>query len=252
MVELTLGGVIGMKSLVLVAMCLCAALPVHATLTSLITNGDFETGTVAGWTSTTQQFGNAPGSCDDAFAAQSTAAGCATGTAVAFGTYAAYSSTSFPGGGSGTLEWDNYLSQNFTVPAVVYGGTFSFEWTATYGGNGSFQGVNVLAEIFQGATLLGQFGGVVNPNSAGSVPWTLSTNDISSVLTAHAGQTLTLELLSISFPPTTANTATLNTGFDNVDIEADVTPEPATVWLAAAGVMMLLVGSQVRRYRAAA
>ena len=234
-----------MKSTVLVAMCFCAV-SAHATLASLITNGDFETGALSPWTSTTQSFGTVAGACDDAFAVQSTAAGCAPGTAPAFGTYAAYSSTSFTEGSSGA-EWKNVLSQNFTVPTVNYGGTLSLEWTATFAGDGTFQDVGVFAVIFRGGTVLDQFNLVFEPSSGATDPWTLFNHDISSILTANAGQTLTLQLSSTLALPGAGDSATLNTGFDNVDIEAQLTPEPATFWLAAGGVGWLLVRSRARR-----
>jgi hypothetical protein len=235
-----------MKSTVLVAMCYCAV-SAHATLVPLLTNGDIETGDLSPWTSTTQSFGNITGACDDAFAVQSTAAGCATGTAPASGTYAAYSSTSFIDGSSGA-EWKNVLSQDFTVPAVVFGGTLSLDWTATFAGDGNYQDLGVLVLIFRGGTVLDQFNLVFDPSSGATDPWTLFTHDISSVLTANAGQTLTLELWSALVLPGPGDSATLNTGFDNVDIEAQNAPEPAAVWLALGGVALLLLKSRVRRH----
>lgn len=141
------------------------------------------------------------GSCNDGFAAQSTATGCATGTDPAFGTHAAYSSTSFPAISNNVGEWDNFLSQNIVVPAgPITSATLSLEYTATWGSAGNyFHGVNVEAAILQGGVFIYSVGLVINPSSAGSVPWTFASTDITSLLSAHAGQTLTFELLSIGF-----------------------------------------------------
>ena len=134
-----------------IAVTLFCALPLaHAGASFLITNGDFETGTLAGWTATTgAPYMDVTGSCNDGFAAQSSAVGCTPGTNPAFGTYAAYSSTSFPAISNNVGEWDNFLSQNIVVPVgPINNATLTLDYTATWGSAGSFfHGVNVEAEI---------------------------------------------------------------------------------------------------------
>jgi hypothetical protein len=237
-----------------VAVTLFCALPLaHAGASFLITNGDFETGTLAGWTATTgAPYMDVTGSCNDGFAAQSSAVGCATGTNPAFGTYAAYSSTSFPAISNNVGEWDNFLSQNITVPAgPINNATLTLDYTATWGSAASFfHGVNVEAAILQGSNYLYSAGFVINPGTGGSDPWTAFSGDITSVLAAHAGQTLTFELESIGFYDTrgggTGNVQTLSTGYDNVQISVN-TPEPGAAGMAAGGLLLLLGSRLIRR-----
>jgi hypothetical protein len=237
-----------------IAVTLFCALPLaQAGPSFLITNGTFETGTLAGWTATTgAPFMDVTGSCNDGFAAQSSAVGCATGTDPAFGTYAAYSSTTFPAINNNVGEWDNFLSQNIVVPVgPINNATLTLDYTATWGSAGTFfHGVAVEAEILQGSNFLYSAAFVVNPGTGGSVPWTPFSSDITSVLAAHAGQTLTFELLSIDFYDTrgggTGNVQTLSTGYDNVQIEVN-TPEPEALWMAGGGLLLLVLGSRVIR-----
>jgi hypothetical protein len=241
-----------MKTFVVAVAIFCALPPAKAATSFLITNGTFETGTLAGWTATSTQSDDTTGSCNDGFAALSSAVGCATGTNPAFGTYAAYSSTSFPAISNNVGEWENFLSQNIVVPAgPINNATLSLEYTATWGSAGTFlHGVNVGWEILQGGTFITSGGLVTNPETAGSVPWTFSSTDITSTLAAHAGQTLTFELLSVDFYDTrggqTGNVQTLSTGYDDVQISVN-TPEPGAVWMAGAGLIFLL-GSLMLRY----
>jgi hypothetical protein len=186
------------------------------------------------------------GSCNDGFAAQSAATGCTTGTAPAFGTYAAYSSTTFPAVADNVGEWDNYLSQSFVAPTgPINSATLSFEYAATWGGTGSFRGVNVVASILQGTNYLDSVDLVINPGSSGSAAWTFDSTDLTSLFTAYAGQSLTLQLESTAFYDTRGSSGssatTLNTGFDNVQITVvSGVPEPNTIWLACGGLFLLL------------
>jgi hypothetical protein len=233
-----------MRSITTILFC---ALP-FAQAGTLITNGDFETGNTSGWTATASPFSNTAGSCDDGFAAQSNGGGCATGAAPAFGTYAAYSSTTFPAITNDVGEWINSLSQDFVAPiGPISSATLSFEYQAAWDGTGEFRGINVFAELFAGATLLEQLQLVDNPQSSGTIGWTLSSTDVTALLTTYAGQTLTLDLRSTAFFDTRdandfSSATTLNTGFDNVQITvASGVPEPGTVWMAAGGLFLLLV-----------
>jgi hypothetical protein len=234
-------------------MLVCALPLAHATTTFLIANGTFETGTVAGWTPSSSAFSDTAGSCNDGFAAQSTAAGCVVGTAPAFGTFAAYTSTSFPAITNDVGEWTNNLSQNFAVPlAPINSANLSLEYAATWGGSGNSRGVGVLAQFYQGSTFLTNTYFVDDPSASGSVGWTLSNTDITALLSAHAGQILTLELSTFAFydtrggPGTSATT--LNAGFDNVQITVDSgVPEPGTTFLAGGGLALVVVSRLIRR-----
>jgi hypothetical protein len=240
-----------------IAILVFSALPIAQASTSfLVTNGTFETGNLSGWTATTSPpFMDVTGSCNDGFAAQSSAIGCAAGTDPSLGAYAAYSSTSFPAISNNVGEWDNFLTQNIVVPTgPISNATLSLDYTATWGSAGTFfHGVNVEAALLQGSTFLDSDAFVINPNTAGSVPWTAASQDITSVLASHAGQTLTLELESIGFYDTrgggTGNVQTLNTGFDDVQITVNA-PEPGTGWLAGGLMLAMVCGtSYFRRTR---
>jgi hypothetical protein len=243
-----------MRTTVFAVAVFCALPMARAGEIFLITNGTFETGTLSGWSATTgPPFMDVTGSCNDGFAAQTSAVGCATGTNPAFGSFAAYSSTAFPAISNNVGEWDNFLSQNFVVPTgPINDATLTLDYTATWGSAGNFfHGVNVEAAILQGSNFLYSAPFVINPNTAGSVPWTAFSGDITSLLAAHAGQTLTLELESIGFYDTrgggVGNVQTLSTGYDNVQITVNA-PEPGAVWMAAGGLFLLFGSKLLRRW----
>jgi hypothetical protein len=237
-----------------IAIILFCALP-FAQAGTLITNDTFETGDTSGWTAASTPFFNTAGSCNTGFAAQSNGGGCATGAAPAFGTYAAYSSTSFPAISSDVGEWLNSLSQNFVAPSgPISSATLSFEYEAAWGGTGTFRGVNVEAVIFLGSSPVDQVPLVINPQNSGSIGWILSSTDVTALLTTYAGQTLTLELFETAFFDTRdtvsfTSATTLNAGFDNVQITTvtSSTPEPGTVWMAAGGLSLLLASRVAMR-----
>ena len=244
-----------MKFLSIVAIFASAFPLARATTSYLITNGTFETGTIAGWTATSTAYDDTTGSCNDGFAAQSAATGCATGINPVSGTYAAYSSTSFPSIGDNVGEWDNFLSQSFVVPSTTINvAQLTLEYTATWGVTGTFlHGVNVGVEIVNSAN--SQVYGedfVINPESAGSVPWTAFSADLTSLLQTYQGQSLTLELFSVSFYDTRGgqpgNANTLSTGFDNVQIAVNA-PEPGVAWMAGSGLVLILGSRLIRRRR---
>ena len=241
-----------MRTIAIAAILFCT-LPLGLA-NSLITNGTFETGDTSGWTAASTPFLNTAGSCNSGFAAQSNGGGCATGAAPAFGTYAAYASTTFPAITNDVGEWINSLSQDFVAPSgPISSASLSFEYEAAWGGTGTFRGVNVLAEVFLGTTLLDQVQLVINPQNSGSIGWTLSSTDVTALLTTYAGQTLTLELLTAAFFDTrdvqaNSSATTLNAGFDNVQIAVtNSAPEPATVWMAAGGLILLVASRAALR-----
>jgi hypothetical protein len=243
-----------MRATAVAVTLLCALSTAQAGISFLITNGTFETGTIAGWTATETPFTDTTGSCNDGFAAQNSATGCTPGTNPEFGTYAAYSSTTFPAVNNNVGEWTNILSQNIAIPVgPILNATLSLAYTATWGSAGSFlHGVDLDAALYQGSTFIDSVVLVSNPQSAGSIPWTSSYTDLTSVLAPYAGQTLTFELESVDFYDTrgggTGNVQTLSTGFDNVQLTVNA-PEPGDLWMAAGG-LILMIGSRFVRRRA--
>jgi hypothetical protein len=244
-----------MRTTTISTVLFCALPFAQASTSFLITNGTFETGNTSGWTATTgAPFMDVAGSCNDGFAAQTSATGCMSGIGPLFGSYAAYSSTSFPTIANNVGEWDNFLSQNFTVPTGGFSNaTLSLDYTATWSGSGTFRGVVVAVGILQGSTHIDNIDLVVNPSSNGTVGWTLSSTDLTALLSAYAGDTLTLQLGNFIFYDTrgtdsfSSGTSEI-TGFDNVQVAVtSSTPEPGTIWMAAGGIFLVLASRVARR-----
>ena len=115
-------------------LCLCLLAPAGASTLELIQNGDFESGTTSSWNRTALTFGPAP-ACQDSFAAQSAGIGCIGGISPVGSAYAAYSSTSYVGSGTGIANLADWLNQNITVPnATILSAILTWDDTATWNG----------------------------------------------------------------------------------------------------------------------
>ena len=224
---------------------------------NILVNGTFEGGDTSGWTALNLPFADTVGSCSQGIAAQTTASGCATGINPVSGSYAAYGSISFPSLTNDVGEWIQYLNQNFVVPTTVSSAILTWSDSAVWGGSGSFQGVDVFMQLYNGNTFLSNIYSVQNPSTSGSQAWTNRTWDITSFLQANPGATLTLKFTSLAFFDTRINSGqqsvatTLISGLDNVALNvpgASATPEPATIGLTGAALAGL--GLARRRKRA--
>lgn len=174
--------------------CVAAFVPAYASTVQLISNGTFESGNLSGWTTTASPFDDTTGSCNNAFAASTSGAGCVTGLGPVDGTYDADTSTSFPSIADSVGEWDNTLSQNFVVPTGdITNAEVQFDSTVTCSGSGTFRGCDVLVSLFDGATFLGNFYVLSNPNGNVVLPWSTSDWNVTSLLQSYQGDTLTLE-----------------------------------------------------------
>jgi hypothetical protein len=159
------------------------------------------------------------------------------------GVFDADVSTSFPSISNNVGEWDDTLSQDFVDPTgTILNATVQFDDTATCTGSGNFRGCGVLAELYDGATFLNNFGTLVNPSVNTTDPWATYNWDVTSILQSHQGQTLTLKLATYAFFDTRdaqKSTATdLNAAFDNVELNVSVAPEPATFGMIGAGLLL--------------
>ena len=189
-------------------------------------------------------FANVAGSCSSVFAAQISATGCVPGINPQFGNYAAYGSISFPSISGDVGEWIHYLNQDFVVPISVTSAILTWSDSAVWGGSGTFRGVDVIMQLYNGNTFLSNTYSVQNPNSSGSLPWTNHSWDITTFLQANPGATLTIKFTSLAFSDTrTSNNSvatTLNTGLDNVALTVPTAaPEAATLGLTGAALAAL-------------
>jgi len=228
-----------MKRIILAASLFTLSLAYGGTI-DYITNGGFETGSTSGWSMSAASSGNVTGSCNLAFGALAVASGCLSGTNPTAGTYAAYSSTSFPSINNSTGKWTDTISQNFFIPTgiTISNATLSFIYTITGSGTGAFRGVTVQVRVLAGSTVLASQTLLQNPSNSGTVPWTADSFNMTSILAAHEGQTLTLQFSSsalyvTSSAPVSRSTA-LITGFDNIHLNVtQPVPEPPAVLLMA-------------------
>jgi hypothetical protein len=219
-------------------LCLCAAS--YAGATQLFVGGTFETGTIAGWTASTNLFSPTTGSCITGYAASSTNSGCVAIAVPVDGAFDAFTSIAM---GTANGEIVNSLTQPFTVPGAVSSALLTFDNTVACAGSGCVSDVQLYlgscAPCLGGTNFLGNVVTAQNPGTV-TIPWTSYSWDVTSILQAHPGATLTVELTSIAF----FAGSSIGNGFDNVSLTAVVTPEPSTGLLVVAGAVL---GAVLRR-----
>lgn len=224
-------------------LALGAAVPADAQ--SLVVDGGFESGTLAGWTRggpsgdfcaqnwTVASNGGTPppGTLSPAGGTQ-----CLSVGDPPEGAFAAYTSFDFGGPTHFTLE------QSFVVPAGVTGATLGFRdalrwdyemFSAQPGGVKSFF-VRLLDE--SDAVLLTAYAFSTPADGVGGYDWTARTFDVGAVLAAHPGALLTLQF-DADIPEFFVGPGGL--GIDDVWLQATTVPEPATAALVATGLLAL-------------
>ncbi len=209
---------------------ICLAAPV-----TFIQNGGFETGDLTNWTTTgLGTTGTCPnGNRDWNVGSTGGATGCSDPGAPPAGTYAAYNM--FDASGPTTYS----LTQSFAVGLIpLLNATLAWSDAATWSITGADRVFSV--DILNGATVLQNFY-TLNANGVGSYTWTGRSFDVTSLLNANLGNTLTLRF-QVSIPETWTGPAGL--GVDAVSLDGETIPEPATFGLLGAG---LVIGSLVRR-----
>lgn len=213
-----------MRSLIpLLAGAACAG--AHAAPIQMLTNGSFETGTLSGWTATTQGTGTCPSQGRDwNVSTTGSATGCSNVGAPVDGKYAAYVMND---GGAAPMYYR--LSQTFTLsPGALTSANLSFKFTSvsSYSGNARTFYVDVL----NGATLLGTPYTYTIPFSDGDPTWSMVSLDLTSLLATHTGTQLTVRFNNY-IPSNWTGPAGL--GLDAVSLMADVSavPEPGSIAL---------------------
>jgi hypothetical protein len=203
-----------------------------------LTNVNFETGNLNGWNSSVSLEPGTTTYCNDPFAASSTNVGsCGLLAAPVDGVYDAFASSSVPVNPNPASVWDE-LTQSFTVATPFSEAFLNFDTTASCSSGTS--GCGVFAELYlgscttcfaQGLTPLATR--IIINDFPETIPWTSDSTNITAALQAHPGATFTVDLVVSSFNFTSSPPTVQSAAFDDVDIQ--LTPEPATFVLLAAG-----------------
>jgi hypothetical protein len=215
---------VGLAGLLLSA--LVAANAALAAPIELVNNGGFESGALGPW-STSGIAGGGPCPVENQdwnVSSVGTATQCVTVGNPAGSTFAAYVMND----GTGPLTYR--LFESIFVPLGTNAGTLSFDWEST---NLSDAGRN-LAVLLNGNT-------VFNSSTSGNFGWTPESFDVTALLAAAAGTTITLEFQNF-IPATWSGPAGM--GLDNVSIQAQV-PEPGSLAL----LSLALIGAAFARRR---
>lgn len=201
-----------------------------------LTNGGFETGTLAGWTATTLGTGTCPSSPRDWNVSTSgTATGCTPAASPSGSTFAAYVMND----GTGPLTFS--LSQDFTMTLGAADAAFSFDLSQINRADAArtltltlFNLTDSVSEVLYSAS-----------TSSSDASWhTLSGAVSSSFIAASGGDSMRLQF--DNFIPSTW-TGPAGLGVDNVSLSVTTVPAPASLGL----VGIALLGLFAARRRAA-
>lgn len=213
---------------------MCAATSIAAP-TQLVTNGGFETGTLAGWTTT----GLGDGFCPSAnqewnVSASGSATGCTPAADPSGSTFAAYVMND----GTGPVTYK--LSQSFGVAAGTTGGAFSFDLSSI----NTWDALRTLTVSLTDATTLASIILYSASTASSDATWQTLSGDISAFLAAAAGDTVNLSFDNF-IPATWSGPAGL--GVDNVSILANVSTVPEPASLALVGLALAGLAASRRR-----
>jgi len=208
-----------------------------ASATEVVTNGDFETGSLSGWSVANLGGG---GCGTNAWTVNSTGThGCTNNVgnmpAPTNGTFAAYNTFDGP---AGTLQ----ISQQFTLPGSIASATLSFFDSVRMNISGQARTFSIDMYDATDTTLLDNLfsQSFQNVNQG----WVFNTTDVTNALLDNAGQTVTLRISNI-IPQSFTGPAGF--GIDNIslDVTGAAVPEPGSLALAG----LALAGLAVSRRR---
>lgn len=201
-----------------------ALVPGAAGAVQVLTNNSFETGTLAGWTATTHGTGScAAANRDWNVSTSGSATGCATVGNPVDGTYAAYVMNDANG------PTTYLLQQSFAVPFGVTSAVLS--WSDSIAASYSGAARSFRAVFFDPGNVASTVFNLSIPFSDLDIGWTARTVDVTALLQAHVGQTMTLSFENV-IPAAWTGAAGL--GLDKVALNIEAvaaTPEPASMAL---------------------
>ncbi len=224
------------RTMAALALAVCFSGAVSAAPTELLINGGFETGTLAGWT--TSGLGSPTGGCpsdgrDWNVSNSGTATGCSAAGNPSLGNFAAYVMND---AGSNPVSPATYLlSQTVIVPFAVTTATLGFQFSSvsSYSGASRRFFVDVLDS---GNASLGELFSYTVPFNDANNGWDVVSVDIGALLAAHGGDSLTFRF-NDAIPENWTGPAGL--GLDAVSLLATTAtvPEPASLALLGLGLL---------------
>lgn len=201
----------------------------HSSLAmEVITNGDFETGDLTGWTTTgLGTTGTCPSANRDWNVASSSSTGCSTVGSPVQGTYAAYNMFD----GTGPLTYR--LSQSISLLSNISAANLSWMEATAWGIGGADRIFSIDLFDAAGTTLLinlfsESFSG------SGNSAWHAMSIDVTAALSAYQGQTATIGF-SAFIPQAWSGAAGF--GLDDISLTIVAVPEPAPLALLGLGLL---------------
>lgn len=214
-----------MKKIVCLFVCLFVG---SASATEILTNGNFETGDLTGWTTTgLGTTGTCPSENRDWNVASSNSTGCLSVGSPPEGSFAAYNMFD----GTGPLTYS--LFQSIDIPDNIASADLSWMEATSWRFRGADRVFSIDLFDATGTTLLTNLFSETFSGSGANV-WSSMSIDITSDLLAYQGQTATLGFSAI-IPETWTGPAGFGLDAVSLDIQTTSVPEPTSLALLGLG-----------------